>query len=125
PRRSLSPAAASRLLPGPARRSVLRRTIASMDRTARRRRPTPLAWLTVMIVLGAASGALAQQAAAPDAQALGAGGVWGLFRQSFDLFTVILVAGSMAMVWVAWLCAVDLRESRILPDEPINRLTEL
>src|SRR5690606_8471367 len=42
-----------------------------------------------------------------------------------DLFTVLLVAGSVAMVWVAYLCAVDLREKRILPDESLNRLAEL
>lgn len=102
------------------------RTIARMNRTVRHRL-LPSAWLAIVPVLGAASATLAQGAAGMEGEvaATAAGGVWGLFRQSFDLFTVVLVAGSVAMVWVAWLCMIDLRESRILPDEPISRLTEL
>ena len=64
-------------------------------------------------------------AAPAPALAQGPGSVWDLFRQSFDLFTVLLVAGSVGVVWVSYLCALDLRERRILPESSLARLSEL
>jgi biopolymer transport protein ExbB len=107
-----------------------------MKSSACYRRVLAPAGLAGLVVLGGAALVVAQEAGA-GAEALGgpgdtaaaagawSGGVWELFRQSFDLFTVLLVAGSVAMVWVAYLCAVDLRESRILPEESLSRLGEL
>ncbi|MFG0283153.1 MAG: MotA/TolQ/ExbB proton channel family protein [Phycisphaerales bacterium JB039] len=67
------------------------------------------------VLLAAPAPALAQEP----------GSVWGLFRQSFDLFTVLLVAGSVGVVWVSYLCALDLRERRILPEASLARMSEL
>ena len=101
-----------------------------MDSSARCRRFSLLAGLAGGLgALGWAAVCVAQEAGRAGVGAAGggawSGGVWELFRQSFDLFTVLLVAGSVAMVWVAYLCALDLRESRILPEESLSRLGEL
>lgn len=100
-----------------------------MEWTSWCRRVLVATGLAGLVVVAWPALAAAQEAGGPGggvgAEGAGSGGVWELFRQSFDLFTVALVAGSVAMVWVAYLCAVDLRESRILPDESLSRLGEL
>jgi biopolymer transport protein ExbB len=53
------------------------------------------------------------------------GGLWALFVQSFDVFTVLLVAGSVVCVAVIIACALELRASRMLPRGTINRLEDL
>lgn len=53
------------------------------------------------------------------------GRLWGLFRQSFDIFTVLLVFGSVVSVAVIFSCLIDLRASRILPRQVTDRLLDL
>jgi biopolymer transport protein ExbB len=52
-------------------------------------------------------------------------GLWGLFTQSFDVFTVLLLVGSLVAVTIIVRCMLDVRESRILPEVSVNRLTDL
>lgn len=41
--------------------------------------------------------------------------LWGLFEQSLDVFTLLLVLGSVIAVGVIVRCALDIRRSRIVP----------
>ncbi|MCC6676625.1 MAG: MotA/TolQ/ExbB proton channel family protein [Phycisphaerales bacterium] len=66
--------------------------------------------------------ALAAQARAADAPAMG---LWSLFRQSFDIFTVLLVTGSVVAVAVIISCAIDIRTSRILPRRSLDTIDDL
>lgn len=52
-------------------------------------------------------------------------GLWGLFVQSFDVFTVLLLAGSVVAVTIIVRCLLDVREAKILPEASINRLQDL
>jgi biopolymer transport protein ExbB len=52
-------------------------------------------------------------------------GLWPLFRQSFDLFTILLLAGSILAVAVIVRCIMDLRPSRIVPRHSLQRLDML
>lgn len=52
-------------------------------------------------------------------------GLWGLFTQSFDVFTVLLLVGSLVAVAIIVRCMIDVRESRILPEQSVNRITDL
>ncbi|MEK6702383.1 MAG: MotA/TolQ/ExbB proton channel family protein [Planctomycetota bacterium] len=49
----------------------------------------------------------------------GTGGLWGLFTQSFDAFTVVLLVGSV--VGLAWVVRtiVEVREAAIVPARPL------
>jgi len=61
-------------------------------------------------------------AAVPSAEPFG---LWALFVQSLDVFTVALVGGSLfAVAWIAR-CAMDVRTNRILPPESVSRAKEL
>lgn len=53
------------------------------------------------------------------------GGLWALFVQSFDVFTVLLVLGSVACVAVIISCAIELRAGRLIPERSVNRLEDL
>lgn len=66
-------------------------------------------------VLGlAAAVAKAAPVGAPGVEADGGGfGVWHLFWQSFDLFTVLLVLGSLAAVWIIVKCVIEIRPASI------------
>lgn len=65
--------------------------------------------------------AIAQPAAAPAAAAGADGGtqvsLWALFWGSADLFTILLVGGSVATAAVIARCAIEVRERLIMPDE--------
>lgn len=52
-------------------------------------------------------------------------GLWGLFRQSFDLFTVLLLAGSLVGITAVFLCILDVRERNIVPEGVVGRLRDL
>ncbi len=52
-------------------------------------------------------------------------GLWGLFRQSFDLFTVLLLAGSLVGITAVFLCILDVRERNIVPAGVVGRLRDL
>lgn len=52
-------------------------------------------------------------------------GVWPLFRQSFDLFTVLLLFGSVVGVAMIFVCAIEIRRTRILPRKVADRIGDL
>lgn len=52
-------------------------------------------------------------------------GLWPLFRQSFDLFTVLLVLGSLVAVAVIVRCVLDIRPAKIMPASSLDRIDEL
>lgn len=52
-------------------------------------------------------------------------GLWSLFRQSFDVFTVLLVMGSVVAVAMIISCAIDIRTSRILPKRSLHTIDDL
>lgn len=53
------------------------------------------------------------------------GGLWDLFKQSFDVFTVLLVAGSITSVAVVISCLMEVRPQRILPRRSVDIAVEL
>lgn len=72
----------------------------------------------------AATLALAQGTGDPTPAHTG-GGVWALFVQSRDLFTLLLVAGSLVGTTMIFVCFMEIRESRILPPASVRRIKEL
>jgi biopolymer transport protein ExbB len=52
-------------------------------------------------------------------------GLWGLFRQSFDVFTILLVIGSLISVAVIVSCLIDIRAARLLPKGVVQRVEDL
>lgn len=52
-------------------------------------------------------------------------GLWPLFVQSLDVFTVLLLAGSITAAWLITLRAMDLRSSVVLPGSSIQRIDTL
>ncbi|GJQ28751.1 MAG: hypothetical protein HBSAPP03_06350 [Phycisphaerae bacterium] len=52
-------------------------------------------------------------------------GLWGLFRQSFDVFTILLLAGSLVGITAVFLCLLDIRERTIVPAGIVGRLRDL
>ncbi len=69
----------------------------------------------------------AAYAAAPSDNAATSGGikVWDLFKQSFDFFTVLILLGSLASFTVIFICLIEVRESKMLPSNVIDRLRSL
>lgn len=55
----------------------------------------------------------------------GSASIWGLFRASFDVFTVLLLLGSFVAVTIIVRAVLDLRESRVNPPASEQRLREL
>ncbi len=51
-------------------------------------------------------------------------GVWPLFWKSFDLFTVVLLVGSVAAVAIIVRCVMEIRAGRILPRGRVEALRE-
>lgn len=78
--------------------------------------------LSSLLAIGL-SACAASIASAADA-APRAAGLWPLFRQSFDAFTVVLLAGSMLAVSVIVRCLIDIRRARILPSRPVRKIDE-
>ena len=62
---------------------------------------------------------------APVIAQSGGGDLWRLFAQSFDVFTIVLLIGSMSAVGVIVRCAIDIRRAAIFPDEPASRASTL
>lgn len=52
-------------------------------------------------------------------------GLWALFRQSFDLFTVLLILGSVVGLAVVISCIIEVRERNILPRASVDRINDL
>jgi biopolymer transport protein ExbB len=53
------------------------------------------------------------------------GGLWPLFVQSFDIFTVLLLLGSVAGVAAVFVCVMEVREKNIVPRGVVARLKDL
>ncbi|MBS0188891.1 MAG: MotA/TolQ/ExbB proton channel family protein [Planctomycetes bacterium] len=53
------------------------------------------------------------------------GGLWGLFLRSFDLFTVLLLVGSLIALAIIVRCLIDVREGKIVPEASVARITDL
>lgn len=87
-----------------------------------------LRWATaavaIMLVLLAGQAALAQETAAAGRAAAGQADaaprvkLLDLFKESFDLFTVLLVTGSLAGWTIIIICFIEVRKAIIAPDEP-------
>ncbi len=77
--------------------------------------------------LGQADGAAdtATQAPPPTVAADDSLGIWSLFRQSFDLFTIVLIAGSIAAMASIIRNIIEIRQSNIMPPKRTRRLIEL
>lgn len=50
--------------------------------------------------------------------------LWSLFVQSFDVFTVLLLAGSLVGVAVIFMCVMEVKEANIAPDALGGRLLD-
>jgi len=82
------------------------------------------AFLAILGGLAATTAAWAQgpaDAAAAPART----GLWPLFIQSFDVFTVVLLLGSVAGVAAIFVCAIEVRAVNIAPKVLSNRLRDL
>lgn len=75
--------------------------------------------MCVPAVLAFASPALAQEAVRETI------GLWDLFAQSFDLFSVVLIAGSVAGVAIITRCVMDIRRANIVPERSIETMSGL
>jgi len=53
------------------------------------------------------------------------GGLWALFLQSFDVFTVLLLIGSVVGIALIFICLFEIREKAIVPRDTANRLKDL
>lgn len=61
----------------------------------------------------------------PVLGATGQGGLWGLFVQSFDFFTVLLLFGSLVAVAIIVRCLIDVRQRKIVPEASVARINDL
>ncbi|MBL9000809.1 MAG: MotA/TolQ/ExbB proton channel family protein [Phycisphaerae bacterium] len=52
-------------------------------------------------------------------------GLWPLFMQSFDVFTVLLLLGSVVGIALVFICMFEVRERNIVPPTSVNRLRDL
>ncbi len=52
-------------------------------------------------------------------------GLWDLFAQSFDLFSIVLMLGSLASVAIIFSCIFEVRERNILPKASVDRINDL
>jgi biopolymer transport protein ExbB len=69
--------------------------------------------------------ALAQGPSAGGGTPVAPTGLWPLFVKSFDFFTVLLLAGSIAGVAAIFMCVMDVREPNIVPAKGVQRLKDL
>lgn len=51
--------------------------------------------------------------------------LWSLFSQSFDVFTILLVVGSLAGWTLIIICLIEVRKVNIAPDEPARLIGDL
>ena len=65
------------------------------------------------------------QAAPPAVDARPGFGIWELFAASFDLFTVLLVLGSLAAVWLIVKCIIEIRPASISSKKTSARIARL
>jgi biopolymer transport protein ExbB len=88
--------------------------------------PRILAFMLPLLIVAAAIGQ-STPATPPAASSVApeAGGLWPLFKQSFDLFSVLLISGSVAAVAIIVSCLMDVRKKNIVPERSLARMTEL
>jgi biopolymer transport protein ExbB len=80
----------------------------------------------MVLAQGAVPGTGASGAGAiPAAGTRASSALWELFVQSFDVFTILLVVGSVVGVAVIVSCVIDLRPGRILPRKTRDRVVDL
>ena len=84
-------------------------------------------WLATLLIGGLITfyPSLTFAQTAPAAAASETVQVWDLFKQSFDIFTIALVIGSVVSLTVIFSVAFELRESRVLPRATTNVLRDL
>ena len=51
--------------------------------------------------------------------------LWSLFMQSFDVFTVLLIAGSIFGVALIFLCCVEIKRKNIAPEQHASKMLDL
>ncbi len=51
--------------------------------------------------------------------------IWSLFAQSFDVFTILLILGSIIAVALIFRTVIDIREGKIIPSGSVARIREL
>ncbi len=78
-----------------------------------------------LITLAAALSASAAMAQTQPGEGGEATSLWGLFRQSFDLFSVLLISGSIAAVAIITRCVLDIRDTNILPRRSLEAIRGL
>src|SRR5436853_5475152 len=81
-------------------------------------------WIAAAAAAALAGSALAQtggSSPAPAAQA----GVWGLFLQSFDVFTIVLLAGSVTAGAYIFRALVEVRPGAIVAPRKVRVMTDL
>lgn len=76
--------------------------------------------IALMVLIGLAVSAPAWAQDEPDRI-----GLWPLFRQSFDLFSVLLIGGSLTAVAIIVRCVLDIRAINILPQSSVDQITQL
>lgn len=103
----------------------------TLRRRSARRGLLSAPWLAAAVAVGVgAAWAAAQPGGSPPpagGEAVAGGDVtlWSLFKESFDLFTVLLVAGSLVAWTVIIMTFIDVRESNILPPESEQMIRQL
>lgn len=80
----------------------------------------PARTLAILSAVALAAPAFAQGAPAAPTQSL-----WDMFVQSFDFFSVLLIAGSLAAVAYITRCVMDIREVNILPARSVEGIRGL
>ena len=75
----------------------------------------------LLITLLPAAPALAQGEVPVEEQS----DIWALFAQSFDLFTILLLLGSIIAVAMIFRTVIDIREGKIIPARSVERIREL
>lgn len=87
-----------------------------------RKRPARKHTLGMLAAMACTAAAMAQ-----DDGSLGSGDstVWSLFRESFDLFTIVLIAGSLVAVAQITRVIMEVRESNIAPLATTERLSKV
>jgi biopolymer transport protein ExbB len=81
-------------------------------------------FLAILSTLAVAGRALAQGGAGAAAPVRPAG-IWPLFLQSFDAFTVVLILGSVAAGAYIFRALVEIRPGAILPRGPVRSIEEM
>lgn len=93
-----------------------------------------LAWAMGSVASAARQAGAAVEPAGADTSGLGAAavgpagggsGVWALFMQSFDFFTIVLVVGSIVAGAYIFRCFIEVRERSIVPAARIRAMREL